>query len=239
VRLIINSMNFSHINKKRRTSSPRGFTLVETLVSTMIITLVVLGPLTVASNASTYARLTKDTLIATYLAQEAIELLRYQQDSVYIRCIQGTSSECTVTGNEATKDAAWRLFRARLGSNSQGASCFDVNNASGCSYDFIDMTANPDFAPTKYISSQSSCSTLSLETATNLYVCSGVHGTGSGYGLTRFSRSVSITSVPTFGDGTSEEEYNDDLRVTVTITFKRPNGYLQQVKVVDFLHARA
>jgi hypothetical protein len=99
------------------------------------------------------------------------------------------------------------------------------------------MTTNEDFSPTKYSSDQSSCSALSLENATKLYVCGGVRGSGSGYTSTKFSRSVSITSVPTFTG--VDQDYNDDLRVTVTVTFKRPNGTSHQVKVVDFLHARA
>jgi type II secretory pathway pseudopilin PulG len=224
-------------NNKVYATNHKGFTLVETLVSTMIITLVILGPLTVASNASTYAKITKDNLIATYLAQEAIELLHHQQDSVYIRCIQSSTSACALTGNESPQQAAWRIFRDRLKSNPQGASCFSTENASGCSYDFIDMTTNEDFSPTKYSSSQSSCSALSLEKTTKLYVCGGVRGTGSGYTLTKFGRSVSIISVPTFTG--VDQDYNDDLRVTVTVTFKRPNGTSHQVKVVDFLHARA
>lgn len=215
----------------------RGFTLVETLVSTMIITVVILGPLTVASNASTYARITKDTLIATYLAQEAIELLRHQQDSVYIRCIQASTSACVPTGNETPQQTAWRMFKSRLGLNAQGASCFSTDNAVGCSYDFIDMTSDVNSNPTKYVSSQSSCNTLSLQSSTKLYVCSGARGSGSGYTVTNFSRSVSVTSVATFSG--ADSSYNDDLRVTVTVTFKRPNGYLHQIQVVDFLHARA
>ncbi len=204
---------------------------------TLIISLVILGPLTVASNASSYARLTKDTLIATYLAQESIELLRHQQDSVYIRCIQATASACTPTGTETVQEAAWRTFKTRLGSNGQGASCFDTDNAYGCSYDFIDMTTNENTNPTKYISNQSSCNYLSLETTINLYVCNGVRGSGVGYLVTQFTRSVLVTSIPTFGG--IDQTYNDDLRVTVTITFKKPNGYLHQIQVVDFLHARA
>lgn len=215
----------------------RGFTLVETLVSTFIITVVILGPLIVASNASTYARITKDTLIATYLAQEAIELLRHQQDSVYIRCIQGTTSNCVPQSNETPKEAAWRVFKARLGSNAQGASCYLTDNAYGCSYDFIDMTSNQSTNPTKYISTQSSCNTLSIQTSTSLYVCTGVRGGGGGYKVTNFSRSVSVTSINTFSG--ADQSYNDDLQVTVTITFKRPNGYMHQIKVIDFLHARA
>lgn len=221
---------------KKTTSTPRGFTLVETLVSTMIITMVVLGPLTVASNASAYARLTKDTLIATYLAQEAIELLRHQQDSVYIRCIQSTSVACTPINTETAAQVAWRVFSARLDSNTQGASCYESNNPTGCAYDFIDMTANEDSSPTKYTSNQLDCKTLSLQNTTNVYVCTGARGSGAGYTLTNFSRIVSITSIPTFSG--ADQNYNNDLRVTVTVTFKRQNGYLHQVKIVDFLHAR-
>lgn len=215
----------------------RGFTLIETLVSTMIITLVVLGPLTLASNASSYARSTKDTLIATYLAQESIELLRHQQDSVYIRCIQATASLCVPTGTETPQETAWRLFKVRIASNAQGVSCFLVDNPDGCAYDFIDMTSNQDFSPPKYAANTSSCNTLSLQTSTQLYVCTGAHGGGGGYTLTPFTRSVSVISIPTFSAG--DESYNDDLRVTVTVTFKRTNGYTRQIKVVDFLHARA
>ena len=203
----------------------------------MIITLVILGPLTVASNASSYARLTKDTLIATYLAQESIELLRHQQDSVYIRCIQATTASCATINSETPQEAAWRIFKARLGSNAQGSSCYETDNAYGCSYDFIDMTSNEDYSPTKYVSNQSSCNSLSLQTTTKLYMCSGAHGTGGGYTVTGFTRSVLITSIPTISGG--DAAYNDDLRVTVIITFKMSNGYTHQVKVVDFLHARA
>jgi Tfp pilus assembly protein PilV len=214
-------------------SSMRGFTLIETLVSTFIITMVILGPLTLASRASAYARITKDTLIATYLAQESIELIRHQQDSVYIRCIQEAGTTCVPTGTESIPDAAWRTFRDRFNSVS-GTSCFAAENANGCSYDFIDMTTNEDTTPSKYISTAAFCGTLSLQSTTNLYMCTG-RASGAGYSLTKFSRSVSITSIPTLSG--AEQNYNDDLRVTVTVSFRRANGYLNQVKVIDFLHA--
>jgi type II secretory pathway pseudopilin PulG len=223
------SIFFTFSNK--RSYSLRGFTLVETLVSTMIITLVILGPLTVASNASMYARITKDSLIATYLAQESIELLRHQQDSIYIQCIQSSTSVCSPTATETTQQAAWRTFRNRLLTS---PSCL---NAVGCSYDFIDMTTNESATPPKYASNSASCNTLSLQTSTKLYVCTGTHATGGGYTLTSFSRSVFVETLPTISG--SEQDYNDDLRVTVTVSFKNPNGSVHQIKVVDFLHARA
>lgn len=222
---------------RRNGSLLGGFTLVETLVSTMIISLVIIGPLTLASNAAIYARTTKDSLIASYLAQEAMELLRYQQDSVYIACIQSSSFSCVATGTETTKETAWRIFKERLGDNPSGASCFDTDNALGCAYDFIDMVSNPDATPDKYAFSQPQCNTLAIELATNIYVCSGARGSGAGFAPTYFSRSVVIESIPTFSG--SDAAYNDDLRVTVTVTFRRPSGFQHSIRAVDFMHARS
>lgn len=222
-------------NRQKRNESTRGFTLIETLVSTFIITMVILGPLTLASRAASYARITKDTLIATYLAQESIELLRHQQDSIYIRCVQEAGGTCVPSTTESIPDAAWRIFRNRLNSTS-GTSCFSNENPAGCSYDFIDMTANEDATPTKYVSTDAFCNTLSIQNSTNLYVCTG-RGSGAGYTLTKFNRSISIVSIPTLGG--SEQNYNDDLRVTVTVSFRRADGFVNQLKVTDFLHARS
>ncbi|TXG99852.1 MAG: type II secretion system protein [Candidatus Moraniibacteriota bacterium] len=214
--------------------SMRGFTLVETLVSTFVISLVVLGPLTVAVNSSTYARETKDVLTGTYLAQEAIELLRHEQDSLYIRCAQASGSTCTIMTNETPREAAWRLFRNRLAATTLGPSCFVTDNSEGCSYDVINIVGSEDTDFYKYSATSNSCSTLSV-TSDKLYVCTGVHGEGAT--LTAFSRSVKITSLPTFSG--SDETYNDDLRVTVTVSFLKPNGFKRIIKVTDFLHARA
>lgn len=220
-----------------KTTNIQGFTLVETLVSVFIITTVIIGPLTVASNASIYARLTKETMIATYLAQEAVELLRHHQDSVYIRCADQNVSKCSPTSGERPDETAWRVMKERLGNNPQGDSCF-VSSMSdpGCAYDFIDMTTNQDFNPTKYVSTASSCSTLSYDPTSRIYVCTGVRG--AGLRSTTFSRAVKITPVATF-DGIGSAAYNDDLRVTVIVTITRPNGFRHQVKIVDFLHARS
>lgn len=221
----------------RTAKKVRGFTLIETLVSAFVISMVVLGPLTLASNVAAYARTTKDTLTATYLAQESIELLRHQQDSVYIRCVQESGTFCTTTGTETYSQAAWRIFRDRL-NNTSGVSCFASENASGCAYDAIHMTTNEESVPTKYAGSSSLCGTLAVETSSNLYVCSTAHGSGAGYTPTTFSRIVSITSIPTIGEGTSEQNYHDDLRVTVTVSWRTIHGYQKQIEVIDFLHAR-
>lgn len=218
-----------------KTTSIQAFTLVETLVSVFIVTIVIIGPLILASNASMYAKLTKDTMIATYLAQESIELLRHQQDSLYIRCAVQNIAQCSPTEGERPNEAAWRILYGRLTSNAQGPSCFVSENPSGCSFDFIDMTANEDVNPTKYMSSSSDCNMLSYDKVAHVYVCTGVRGFG--LQTTSFSRTIKITPIRTWSG--TDQGYNDDWRVVVTVTFKRFNGYTHEVKLVDFLHARA
>lgn len=220
-------IHFSH----RLHASSKGFTIIETLVATMILTMTILGPLTVAVNAASYARQVKDTITATYLAQESIELLRYQQDSIYIRCVQATSGSCAISYGEAPDEAAWRIFKARLASTAAGPTCFGVN----CNYDYIDMTTSPDSNPPKYASNSASCSRMEINSF-NKYVCASAH-TASGNRATSFTRTVMLESINTFSG--TDAAYNDDVRVTVTVSFVRSNGTVKQIRVVGFLHARS
>jgi len=64
-----------------KTRSNRGFTIIETLVAVTILMIAVAGPLVVASkglNAALYAR---DQVIASYLAQESMEVIKNQRDN--------------------------------------------------------------------------------------------------------------------------------------------------------------
>lgn len=219
--------NIFKIQKKRT----RGFTIIETLTATMMLTMTILGPLTVAINAASYSRQVKDVMIATYLAQEAIELLRHQQDSIYIRCGRENAPSCVINFGESPREAAWRILKARLGTTAAGPTCF----GTGCTYDFVDMTTNEDVNPSKYATSGNSCSKLAV-TSSGMYVCSGIRA-GSNSKSTSFTRIISVQSVNTFGG--TDAQYNDDLRVTVTISFIKANGVTRQIKIVDFLHSRA
>lgn len=228
-----------HIKINKSLHRPiKAFTLIETLTSIMIITTVILGPLTVANNASTYARATKDTMTGIYLAQEALELLHHQQDSLYLRCISQASDACTPDSFETPSEAAWRYFRIRLGDNTRGPSCYTATNPAGCAYDFIDMTDNEDTFPIKYSGTDERCLTLSVS-AENLYVCGGAHGTGPGFTQTPYARSVNVVSIPTFIASDQDAERQDDLRVTAKVSFRHVNGYTKQVKVIEFFHARS
>ncbi len=69
----------------------RGFTLVETLVAIMLLSVAVVAPMSLASKSLGSAYYARDQITAFYLAQEAIEALRSIRDS-QILIIAGSSS---------------------------------------------------------------------------------------------------------------------------------------------------
>lgn len=61
-----------------------GFTLVETLVAITVVTTAIVGPLYAVQQSLNASRSAKDQLIASSLAQEAVEFARYARDSNYL-----------------------------------------------------------------------------------------------------------------------------------------------------------
>jgi Tfp pilus assembly protein PilV len=59
----------------------KGFTLVETLLAVLILTTAITGPLTVAYRSFIAAAVTREQITAFYLAQDAIEFIRFSKDS--------------------------------------------------------------------------------------------------------------------------------------------------------------
>lgn len=74
------------------TESFRGFTLIETLVAISIILTSIVGPLYTVQQSLNASRTAGEQLIASSLAQEAIEYVRYVRDSNYLTTINGGSS---------------------------------------------------------------------------------------------------------------------------------------------------
>lgn len=252
---------FNHTNPKIK-----AFTLLEVLASFSIVTLVILGPLTFSINSASYSRQSKDVLTAQYLAQEALELLHYQHDTLYIACVNEKDAcdpvSAPILDGETRGGKAWRLFKTRLHSTDSGAvSCFSEN---GCSYDFLDMLiATSVTAPLKYSPNGTVCPGLSMVYSTvtgyddnirNYYVCSSIDQTDIGNKLkdnhfsvkrTAYLRKINIESVPTFTETNAPSApanlglYQDDLVITATVSFRRSNGIMRHIKVVDFFHARS
>lgn len=59
----------------------RGFSLIETLVAVLLLATAIAGPLTIASKGLVTAVVAKDQVIAFFLAQDAIEFVRFARDT--------------------------------------------------------------------------------------------------------------------------------------------------------------
>lgn len=90
-----NQYNMKKISHLRTTNyelrTTQGFTLVETLVAVMLLSVAVVAPMSLASRSLGSAYYARDQITAFYLAQEAIEALRSIRDS-QILIIAGSSS---------------------------------------------------------------------------------------------------------------------------------------------------
>lgn len=244
------------IFKNKKNTKIKAFTLLEVLASFSIVTMVILGPLTSAINSASYARQTKDIITATYLAEEAIELLHHHRDSIYLQCINIVGA-CNNTvpdiGSETYSEKAWRIFKSQLVYGS--VSCY----LNGCSYDFLDMINVSTNTPIIYSPISNECSYLSLVSSTvlgidthvrNYYVCSGINTSrlkDNFFSIkkTSYTRKITIQSVPTFEttplpvpNTPNLGLYYDDLVVTSEVSYIKSNGVVRVIKVIDFLHSK-
>ncbi len=59
----------------------KGFTIIETLVAVTILMLAIVGPMTVSQKSLVASLYAKDQIIASYLAQDAMEYLKNKRDT--------------------------------------------------------------------------------------------------------------------------------------------------------------
>lgn len=242
-------------------SSTKAFTLVETMVATAIITMVILGPLTVAITSASYAKDSKDAITASYLAHEGIELVRYKRDSAYVECQNGAPTCVPVSfaaaQMENTQQASWRIFKERMRNAVNPIlglqpSCFTDDNQDGCSFDVYGMTNTGSDAGERFIGTDDRCSTLYNDDRSDqptgynpsgfgftdrMYICKE-NGLTYSYSDSGYKRVIKLTSTTGFFADPYEKTYEDDLRVEATVTYTRGMGILHTARAIDYLHAR-
>jgi prepilin-type N-terminal cleavage/methylation domain-containing protein len=106
----------------------RGFTLIETLVAITILVSAVAAPLTLAFRGLIAAQFTKSQIIASYLAQDAVEYVRNIRDENVIRNrawltgLETCGSGCKVDSPNSTVDSC------------SGSSCLIKKDSSSSLY---------------------------------------------------------------------------------------------------------
>jgi prepilin-type N-terminal cleavage/methylation domain-containing protein len=81
----------------------KGFTLIETLLAVLILAIALAAPLTIAAKALSAALIAKDQTTAFFLAQDAVEYLRFKRDTstltstpiAPVSWLAGFDSECS------------------------------------------------------------------------------------------------------------------------------------------------
>lgn len=233
-----------------------AFTLVETMVATVIIVIAVSGPLSVAVASSGYVRDTKDNMTSVYLAQEAVDLLRYKRNSIAINCsvnndVSEGSLACPainlednyspITGTSSAKESAWRIFKDQIGLDiaSGNASCFSVD---GCFYDLDGFIGKGPVQPPVTYNSEGCGYLYRKDNGTGdnsddfMYLCTS--GPSGDYTKTHFSRKVVLERIATSTPNSYIYDYEDDIRAIVTVTYVRHNGLIKEIKLVDFIHSK-
>lgn len=243
-------LNFDVVIKKIQ-----GFTLLETLVSISIITFVVLGPLSFFVNSSSYAKYTRENMVATSLAEEGVELVQNYYDSLLVRCLKSPDTGvCVMTDREkgvspvseplTSFHVAWRVFKDRLHAKDGKPSCFENENSSGCSFDFYDMTTSIEDVPVRYRGDAEDCSYLkgvASSTFAFVYLCNEKTTLGTVDTSVAYKRVVTLTHYPSFSSSTIDGvsyDYDDDILVVSRVTYKVSNGRTNSVEVRRFIHPR-
>jgi prepilin-type N-terminal cleavage/methylation domain-containing protein len=71
----------SYLQNLKQKREEGGFTLVETLIAIAVLSLAVTGPMTIAQKSIASAMYARDQVMASYLAQDAIEYVRNVRDT--------------------------------------------------------------------------------------------------------------------------------------------------------------
>lgn len=171
----------------------KGFTLMETLVAILLLSIAMAGPLTIAQKGLQAALVSKDQTTAFFLAQDVIEFVRFARDS-----------NCLANNGGATCPGASWLLGPGINLNS----CVSSDGSAACTVDTL----------TNAVTTCSSgvCSALNYNSTTNAYT----YSTGAGIAASIFTRTVSIKTPVCIGASPCN---NSELLLTVTITWRDPN----------------
>lgn len=156
-------------NLLARATPAGGFTLLETLVAVLILVTAITGPLTIAGKGLQTALVAKDQTVAYYLAQDAVEYVRFARDTNTL----GGGNWLTGTGSGSTDLAP----------------CVSADGSAVC---YLDTLSQNPSAPTACPSG--SCPALNFYKDPTTQVGNFTYSTGANTTGTIFKRTVSITT---------------------------------------------
>jgi hypothetical protein len=120
---------------KTKSKKSLGFTLVEAMVAISILMVAVVSPLTIAQKGLSSAIYSKDQMVASYLAQDAIEYIKYLRDVNVQKILDGDTTITWLEGlgscsNSCKVDSAKGNVSA-IGSGSDKADLYIQKDENG------------------------------------------------------------------------------------------------------------
>lgn len=143
-----------------------GFTLIETLMAVVVLSIAIAGPLTIASKGLQATTVAKDQDTALYLAQDAVEYVRWARDTN------------TLAGG------AWLAGNGNPNQSVDLSPCISTDGSATC---YVDSLGNNPAAPTTC--SSGVCPVLNFDSTNNYYTYNT-----TGTTQTLFTRAVSIVT---------------------------------------------
>lgn len=110
---------------KQTHSSSEGFSLVETLVAIAILLVIIVGPMSIATNSANSTSFANQQVVAYFLAQEGLELAQKGRDDFLLASLDA--------GNAEGSNIGWDAFTSTGGPY---ADCF----ADGCGLEAAEGT---------------------------------------------------------------------------------------------------
>ena len=137
-------MTSSFFKKNNVRSDKRGFSLFETLVAIFLLMLAVAAAMSLTQKSLSTAYLSRDNVIASYLAQDAMEYVRAIRDHNYIVSNSGTITPW-LTGLTGCIAATCGVDTTTGGAmfGCSGASCQLKFNSTTGHYNYLSGTASP------------------------------------------------------------------------------------------------
>lgn len=168
------------INKKfivLTRAGQRGFTLMETMVAILVLSIALTGPFTLAQKGLQAALISKDQITAFYLAQDAIEYIRYARDT---NCLAAGS----LPGGCPTGTPTYATAPSWLNNTINLTPCISSGGTNACTVDVIGNT--PPAACVGGV-----CAPIYYDSGKNYFTYSINDSTTAG---SMFTRTITITS---------------------------------------------
>lgn len=203
----------------------RGFSLVESLMAILILTMSIMAPLSLALQTVKYSRIATQKMEATYMAEEAIEIIQNVKKSAEVFCADSNNSSSNNGPCDNDYFLSYFLDQTNSGDNVLDSDCvgnipLNLNSKNFCNIDMSNIAEGND----KSIKLQGAESNSGPSPKNFLIKNSNTGSEDLSFTtaqITDYKRSINITILDSNKDSTDTNSgYNNSVLVTSIVCIK-------------------